>query len=304
MSIRALLLPLVTFVWAAGVRAQTTDAQFVDSTLEVIEATNLADLLPKGSHLKVAVIARPLYEKRAHAVAGLLHDRAGVQHARLHLEAHGASITDNDASAYVKDARVVVVIDATPDAFIALEAKRVMTISWRLRDIGNVAIVVQPPDVYCDDGHLSDASITIDPQRIKIQRVAQRDPLEHYKIARSEALKERSNKDWRKIVINLRFAIALKGQETRSFVPTGNGTISGPYVPHFHLSEALARIGDCEGAIEEFRQSSEPARLRENANVVKTVIEALTVNPCHMTRPPGTATIAATEEGAWRTDSF
>ncbi|MEA2343586.1 MAG: hypothetical protein QOF63_1755 [Thermoanaerobaculia bacterium] len=294
---------LLAMVCAAVLRAQTADLQFADSTLDVIEATNLANLLPKGRHLNVVVIARPLSAQRARSVADLLQARAAVQHVRLHIEARSASITEGDASAYVKGASVVVVIDATPNVFFALEANRAMTISWRLQDIGKVAIVVQPPDLYRDDGHLRDADVSIDPQ-MKSQRVDAGDALNSYKIARSEALRERSNTDWWKIVINLRLAIARRDEEKGSFVSTGNGLVSGPYIPHFHLSEALARIGDCEGAIEELNHSSEAARVRENKNVVNTVIEAVTVKPCHMPWRAGTSKIAATEEGSWHSGSF
>ncbi len=103
-----------------------------------------------------------------------------------------------------------------------------------------------------------------------------------YRRARSRQLRRPVR--WSEVAKELRSAIALHPVESVSAVSLGIGTMNEPYLPHFYLGEALAQIGDCDGAARELRQSEAATRRALNADIAARVTNA--VERCGKTQPP------------------
>src|SRR5256885_5477360 len=260
-------LRLVALLVAACAAPLTADPlreqQFAIDALQVLRGAKL-NRPPGSTSTPVAVIGE---KHPATDIAGLLKSNASKAFAALELTAWVVSLPESgDASKVLgKGVVAVIVVRTSARSLKALDAyavtRNVLTISMRPQDIGKVGIVILPAGIWRDDDRLNEAQVTLEPAILNRSKPRAKDEWQALYVRASKLRQQqRSDTDWDEVAKSYAEAILAKSDEDHRPVPSGNGGLNDPYVPHFRLSQALAMIGDCDGAKEELQHSTPAAR--------------------------------------------
>jgi hypothetical protein len=135
---------------------------------------------------------------------------------------------------------------AVTTSFAAL--KNVLTISFRLEDVGVAGItLVDPLRPYLYQRQLAAEGVKLNEEiRRRSTAIPPIDPRGPYVHARNE-MDRRGDRDWPLIVVLLKKAILARPADSQNRVRF-DGQQSEPYLPHLHLAAALYQLGDCDAA--------------------------------------------------------
>ena len=252
----------------AALSTTASDQEFVEDALQVLRAATLHRIDGK------TVIG--VAGDRAVGIVNLVRSNASRFVSNTLVRTVDIPRT-GDASAALGELSVIIVLNATSAELEKLDAyasaKDVLTISRRPQDIGKVTVVVLHRELYVYGSRLQLEDVRLDDETMKRAKPAKAGSYKDAYNAAWEArggTPRRPTPDWIAVVKHLRTAITARAADDGLAV-VGEATKNVPYLPHLYLSEALARIGDCEGAKEERESYARGPTAVKHQERIKTI---------------------------------
>jgi hypothetical protein len=244
--------------------------KFADATLTVLSLDQNRDRRVGGHHFNIIVLAPPPSAGKtacpscdqAIAIKVALDKRRGSTRAGLEFDVESIAAPRKCSPGFLtpsKGTGAIVAVDLPLDCvrnlFSMARQNQILTISTRKDDIEPISIgIVSERNqvvVYRSDVALKAEGVRLAPDFLSLTRsVASNDYRENYR----EAMRAVDFGNWKEAERRLQIAKALKPEEGGEKVVIYGVRIQ-TYLPHYYLGLALFNQGDCDNALEEWKES-------------------------------------------------